>query len=236
MKKTLSVILPTFNEKENIVPLIELIRRVANPFEVIVVDDNSSDGTKELLHKKYPHQPDIKIIINNPRLGLTPSLQKGIDCASGEYIAWMDADFSHPPQLLLTMLTEINKYDIIVGSWLSFGGHDFRKEKTHKVFSYLLNFLCRIIFGNKIHTFTSGYILTKKNILNKIRLKGNYGEYCIDFLVRAVRLGKSVYEVPFDCYSRKNGQTKTAPNIRQFIKNGSGYLWTILRLCVSGGT
>jgi dolichol-phosphate mannosyltransferase len=228
--KYLSVILPTLNEAENIVPLTGAILKIPEVKEILVVDDNSADNTVKNLKRRYTGNKRVKVIINNPSLGLTASIQKGIDTASGKYVAWMDADFSHPPELLVPMLREIKQADMVIGSWLCRGGRDARTEVVQKYLSGLVNNLCQLIFGREIHTYTSGYVMARKQVFADFKLAGDYGEYCIDLLIRQARRGKTIREIPFICVSRKAGKTKTAPNISKLLKNGIRYLKTIIKV------
>ncbi len=232
---SLSVIIPTLNEKCNILPLIAQIQKIIHPKEIIVVDDSSPDKTGALVKRYCRQHKNVKLIINNPRLGLTKSLQKAINASSGAYIAWMDADFTHPPNLLPEMMMAIKHCDIVVGSWLIKGGREVREEKIHRFFSLTINKICSRIFFPSIQAYTSGYILTKKSVLAEQPLRGNYGEYCIDFLVRNQRRHKKIIEIPFTCISRVNGQSKTCPDMKTYIVNGLRYLRMVTALLMNNG-
>ncbi len=114
MSCNLSVILPTYNERENIGPLIVEIMRYVNPKEIIVIDDASPDGTARVAQSLKKRIPCIKVKNNSFRNGLTASIQQGIDLAQSKYVAWLDADFSHPPYLLRRMYHEIQRADILI--------------------------------------------------------------------------------------------------------------------------
>jgi dolichol-phosphate mannosyltransferase len=227
---TLTIILPTYNESENILPLIKKILDVVHPLEILVVDDYSPDNTQGIVNKFSQSHPPVKIISNNPKLGLTQSIQTGIDNAKGKYIAWMDADFSHPPSLLPKLLEAVGCCDIAIGSWLVPGGCDKRKEFIPKLFSNVINKMCQILFGTFVHAYTSGFIMTKKSVVSNFRLRGAYGEYCIDLLVRSHRKNRTICEIPFDCISRKKGKTKTAPDLWTFIAKGFLYVEIVVKL------
>lgn len=232
-KRRLSVILPTYNEADNIQKLITAINKICRPLEIIVVDDNSTDGTSQKVHRVIKTSHNIRLIVNNPRMNLAPSIQKGIDNSMADLVLWMDADFSHPPNLIPVMLREIEKVDIVLGSWLVKDGKDERKEIVVKTFSRLINCLCQICFGKNIHAYTSGFVLAKKSLFPNFKLSGDYGEYCIDFLVKQQRMGRKIAEIPFACVSRQRGKSKTTQNPISFVKKGVGYLLMIFKLYIT---
>ena len=104
-----SVVLPTFNEAGNIVPLIERVTAALEgvPHEILVMDDRSPDGTAALAREaavKYPH---TQVIERHPPAGLTLSILDGVERARGTFVTWMDCDFSHPPELLPELLAPL---------------------------------------------------------------------------------------------------------------------------------
>lgn len=228
--KPVSVILPTFNERGNIIPLIQSINKEFAPSEIIVIDDNSPDGTFDLLLRHKKSLFNVKAVKNIPPLGLTKSIQKGINLAGQKYIAWMDADFSHPPQVLNNLYREKNRADIVIASWLTKDGKDLRKEKLTILRSFLINKLCQVLFGKEVTAYTSGFAMARKSVFADFKFCGDYGEYFIDFIVRNKRRGKKILEVPFYCFPRKAGISKTSPNIFVFLKRSINYLLMIFSL------
>src|SRR5688500_5538138 len=93
----LSVILPTYNEADNIVPLIEEVRRAVGDAEIVVVDDDSPDGTWRRVEEA---RPEVRLLRRVGRRGLTSAIREGIQASRGERVAWMDCDFSTPPEVL----------------------------------------------------------------------------------------------------------------------------------------
>lgn len=227
--KPVSVILPTLNERENIVPLIKAINKEFSPQEIIIIDDNSSDGTKELVKKYQRENSHVKFASNTTPRGLTPSIAKGVDLAKSKYVAWMDADFSHPPKILNKLYEKMPTYDIAIASWFVPGAKDLR-ERLVKLRSLLINKLCQAIFGADMTAYTSGFVMVKKSVLKDFILRGDYGEYFIDFVVRNKRKGKKIVEVPFNCISRKFGISKTSPNLLKCLQRSFKYLAMILSL------
>ena len=233
MKEDVSVILPTYNEAGNIARLVVSIDKLFAPFEIIVIDDQSNDGTIDELKRIKKQIKCLKVHINKQRLGLTKSIKKGIATSSGKIVAWMDADFSQPPMTLNKMYQKIKKYDFIIGSWLCSGGKDARKEKLDIIRSFLINKICQIFLRDGITAYTSGFAMARKKIFNAYEMPGDYGEYFID-LVHFVR-GKKyrICEVPFTCVSRTVGLSKTNPNLFILAKRTFQYLGMTVRTSIN---
>lgn len=223
MRHKITVILPTYNEADNIKELILLISKAINPSEIIVVDDNSPDHTSRGLISILP-KGIIKVFVNKPRLGLTKSIEKGIKKSNNNIVAWMDADFSHPPQILTKMYERMKDNDIVIASWLCKNGKDLRKDVTDQIRSKIINKICQILFGASITAYTSGYVMINKKVFQNYNLKGDYGEYFIDLAVYALKRRLRVCEVPFTCVSRSLGVSKTNPNMVTYIIKGLKYL------------
>jgi len=237
---SVSVVLPTLNEAENITELIKSIYAyVPDVKEILVVDDNSPDGTTQLVEafsRQHPHR-SIRVEKRLSDPGLTKSLQCGIDKTSGDVVVWMDCDFSMPPALIPTLLRHVdNGYDIAMGSRFVRGG-SFKKNTADSAdspvavfLSRVMNYAIQFILDHSLKDYTSGFIAVRRPVLDKIRLKGNYGEYFIDFIFRTIREGFTVVEVPYKCLPRLRGVSKTGQNLAQFIRLGYRYVRTALGL------
>lgn len=240
-------ILPTFNEKDNIRPLIEgLIASVPSPYLVLVVDDNSPDGTWQIVEeiaKNYPLSPQdegfqsgVALIRRIDEKGLTTAIQRGINEAIATYdakiITWMDCDLSMPPEDVPNLVKAIREEnaDVAVGSrWIP-GGEDIAHGIMARLLSWIINNYAMLFLGNQVHDYTSGFIAARSEVLNKISLKGDYGEYCIDLLCRAFRLGFHLVEVPYVCVPRTAGESKTGINLLDYLDKGRDYVTTVWRL------
>lgn len=234
MKSPISIILPTLNEKGNIGGLIEKISEILHPNEIIVVDDNSVDGTINEIRLEQKKYRNLIVIINNPPLGLTKSLQKGIILSKSENVAWMDTDWSHPPETLLKMFQSLSHYDLIIASWLMKGGRDLRNDKSAVIRSVIINYICRLLFDHSVTAYTSGFAVAKKKIFNDFSFQDDYGEYFISLLVHCMKKGYKLKEIPFTCLSRKFSVSKTNSTFPQFLKKGIKYLSAIIRLKLTG--
>lgn len=235
----ISVILPTYNEQENITPLVETILSFQLPEieEIIIVDDDSPDKTWLVIKnwiKKNPSQP-VRLIRRKHDRGLLKSIQEGVDSARGSYVLWMDADFSEPPELIHQLIAEIRAGNHIACGTRFRKGGGMHTDLSRKLFSRALNFVASLLLTKTITDFTTGYVLADKKLFRYIRPRGNYGEYCIDFLYRAYRRGVSISEVPYIYLLRKKGISKTSPAFSSYLRHGLVYFWTIIRLRKNNG-
>lgn len=243
MKNHLSVILPTYNEAGNVQPLIESIAEaLEDAYEIIVVDDDSPDGTGDIVENmiKTGRYPFLKFERRDQNHGLTNSIWRGIELATGDVVAWMDSDFSMSPKYLPVLLSLINAdYDIAVGSRFVLGGswRGEKKEASDKPLSLMLsrfmNLFIQVCLDHRFRDYTSGFVAARKEIFNKIKLRGDYGEYFIDFIYRALKLNYHIVEVPYVWLPRKAGYSKTGAFLGDYCRRGWKYIATTLRLLVS---
>ena len=128
----LSVILPTYNERPNVTALVERICNVLHDVdhEVIFVDDRSPDGTAQAARQIASRYPQVRVIERHPPPGLTVSIVDGIREARGQYVSWLDADLSHPPELLPRLLALVREHraEIACASRYVAGGRDARRS------------------------------------------------------------------------------------------------------------
>lgn len=235
MKPALTLLLPTYNEAENIIPLLRsLLSLLPNQVSFLVVDDHSPDGTalrvKTFIGREKTKR--VKIIVRTTQPGLTNSLRDGIAATTTPLIGWMDCDFSHPPEVMHSLYDAwMNDCDILIATRFGAGGKQKSGESaTGAQLSSFLNRLCQLFFGRDVTDYTTGFLIAKTRVVESIPLRGSYGEYCIDFLVRAKRQGCTIREVPFISPPRRFGVSKTAPNIRILLSRSVGYAFTFLRL------
>ena len=242
MKNKLSVILPTYNEVENIQPLIETIAGVLEDIhEIIVVDDNSPDGTATVVENmiRTGKHPFLKLERRTKDRGLTKSISRGIELSTGDVVGWMDCDFSMPPKYLPVLLALINAdYDIAVGSRFLLGGKWKAEKDPEDTFSgvalsRLMNLFIQVLLDHRFRDYTSGFVVARKKVFDRIRLRGDYGEYFIDFIYRCLKSGYHVVEVPYVWRPRRAGYSKTGLNLKDYCTRGWKYIATTLRLLFS---
>jgi glycosyltransferase involved in cell wall biosynthesis len=230
-----SVVLPTYNERENIGLLIEgILAHVRPPVEVIVVDDNSPDGTWQLVQETASRDPRVALLRRTNERGLTTALVAGIGQARGALVAWMDCDLSMPPEVLPRLIQATREADLAVGSRYLPGGADVGHSLPGRSFSRTINLAASLFLGRGITDWTSGFLVVRRPVFDRVSLRGDYGEYCIDLLARARRLGFTVREIPYRCVPRQRGESKTATNVMGYFRRGFKYVVTIVRLWLEG--
>jgi dolichol-phosphate mannosyltransferase len=231
MSADVSVIIPTYNEKENIRSIVDTLSREIPLFkEITIVDDNSPDLTWQVAEELAREDQRIKLIRRIGRKGLAGAIWEGILNSQGEIILWLDADFLSLPFTLTKLLEQIGGCDIIVASRYVKGGSDNKKEKTRVLASRIFNKAARFILKTKTQDLTSGYIIARREVFNSLRIGGLYGEYSIKFLYQAEKKKMRIKELPYTCLSRAGGTSKTSGNIFVFLKYGLIYLFTVFKL------
>jgi dolichol-phosphate mannosyltransferase len=234
----LSIVIPTFNERHNVVPLLRRIGRAVHhiPHEILVVDDDSPDGTAQCAAAYAREHPTVGIVPRIGRRGLASAIQEGIDVSRGIAVAWLDADLSMPPETIPTLYAALDRADFVVASRYVGGGADERHDvPVHRLSSRLLNAWLRLLLGREVTDYTSGFVCAKRALLAQLRLQGQHGEYCIDLLHRAKKQGCTITEVPYRNGARHSGESKTATTLGQLLRRGRRYVMTGLRLVAQHG-
>ena len=224
------VIIPTYNEKENIGPLIEKLQEVFKKIKsysmsVLVVDDNSPDGTAKVVKSKMKKFKNIRLITGKKE-GLGAAYVRGfkyaMDKMSADVVFEMDADFQHNPNDIPLFLEKINEgYDYILGSRYVSGGSIPREWGIHRKFlSYFGSAFARFVLGTKnIRDYTTGYKASRvKNFVDKIDLSKVLSKnfaYKIHLLYEMQSLKAKTIEIPIVFANRKRDQSKSSA-IREF--------------------
>lgn len=234
-----AVILPTFDERENIVPLLERLARSLPPltYEILVVDDDSPDGTAAAAEAWAAAHPGVRVIRRTTERGLRSAIQAGIDAAGADAICWMDCDLSMPPEHVPALVGALADADVATGSRYVPGGTDARADvPLHRLASRVLNLGLRALLGGGVTDYTTGFVCARRRVFEAIRLEGEYGEYCVAFLYRARRRGFRVVELGYRNTPRAAGRSKTAVSAGGLLARGWPYLATALRLRLKGAS
>jgi dolichol-phosphate mannosyltransferase len=219
----ISIVLATYNERENIVDTIQSIfEHVKDPVEVIVVDDDSADQTWQLVESLG--DPRVVVIRRVDTRGLASAFNRGIIESRGEIVGWMDADMCMPPSMLPAMVDKLNEHDIVVGSRYAQGGKDDRAA-LRVISSRLINGLAGLVLGYGIKDYDSGFVVLRRTVFNKVSIiPTGYGAYFMEFLYTCRKKGLTVYEMPYVFRDRAKGISKSAPSIFKFFKTGMQYV------------
>ena len=207
-----SIIIPTYNEAKNIGKLIRDISKVMSgqpyKFELIVVDDNSPDGTAEEARKltKYP----VRVICRKKEKGLSSAVLRGFKEAKGDIVGVIDADFSHPPEKIPEVIEPVIKgYDISVGSRLVKGGEVEEWPVHRKLISFIARMAARPL--TSVKDIMSGFFFLRKNILKGSRLVPRGYKILLEILVKC-RYNRAK-EVPYVFRNREVGESKLGTKV-----------------------
>lgn len=225
-----SVILPTYNERGNIVPLIEAIQRELGAeeiaCEVVVVDDNSPDGTAQAVEESFGDDPSVRLCVRHDEHGLASAIAHGIRQASQDVVAVMDTDFNHDPKLLPRMVRFLRYYDIVIGSRFMMGGG--MDELWRYYASFLFNVFVRLIVRTQIQDNLCGFFAMRRDKLMTMdldRIFQGYGEYFMHLLYQAWREGYEMLEIPAYYKVRQYGESKS-----RFLHMAVTYASTAVRV------
>lgn len=220
-KRDASIVIPTYDEKENISRLIKSILKALSKtkfsFEIVIADDNSPDGTGEIADNFARKTKTVVVLHRYGKGNIFEAIKDGIKLSRGKVIVIMDADFSHPPEEIPELLKYISDYDIVSGSRFVEGGKIIATHQRSKYYTLLLNKVCRVVMGLKEKDLTGGFHAIKKEKFNELHFKypAIWGEFDLELLYEANKKGFKIKEVPFTYIFRKAGKSK-ATNLLKY--------------------
>ncbi len=228
MDKLISIIIPTYNEKDNVIPLVEKLHSVLSgyKYEVVLMDDNSRDGTIELaqsLSAKYP----VRIIVRKGVRGLATAVADGFKAAKGQYFVVMDADLQHPPDLIPKLVQALEDgADMAVASRYVKGGGMENWSTTRKIISKGAIVISHILLSSSraVKDTTSGYFALKREVVEGVELKPIGWKIMLETLYMG-NVRKAV-EVPFIFALRTKGTSKL--NFHQQIEYLK-HIWSLMK-------
>jgi dolichol-phosphate mannosyltransferase len=225
----LSIILPTYNERDHIVELLHSICRIVEPltpsFEIVVVDDDSPDGTAE--EAARVDECRVRVVRRRGERGLAGAVRCGIEHSAGHTLLIMDADFNHRPEDIPRLFTRLASADVVVGSRYVRGG-GMHGPRWRKWSSWLMNLLVRRGTGSRVRDNTSGFLCFERSVLRNLdcdMIFLGYGDYCIRLLHEFQVHGRRIAEVPVVYGTRKSGISKTS-----FLRHSGQYVRTVQQI------
>ena len=224
-----SVILPTYNEAGNIVPLVKAILENmptdAEP-EIFVVDDNSPDGTYRLVCEAFKYDERVVPVLRTTDRGFAKSIRAGIERSSGERLIVMDTDFTHNPAEIPRLLHVGKIYDLVSGSRFCPGGR--MQDINHYLASLAFNWVLRVLLRTQVQDNLGGYFTIHRNALEGLPFDvifQGYGEYYFRLLYFLQRRGRTIVEIPAAYLTRTAGRSKS-----RFFKMLFSYSWNTVTL------
>ena len=233
MSPKTSIILCTYNEANYIENAIsELVKYIPN-LELVIVDDNSSDGTTEII-KQLNVGNKFKTIFRKKNRGLASAFVRGLIETTGDNIGWIDTNMGELTPRFIEMTEELKlNNDLVILSRYIVGGGD-KRNLIRVLCSKYFNILCRIILTPTIKDYTSSIFLMKRQIINEVTFLGyGHGEFFIEFLYKVHKKGFKIKEIP---YVQKKDQdlanSKSSPNLVKFFYLGFIYVLRIFSAIV----
>lgn len=231
------IIIPTYNERENIESLLERIFAYVPSAEVLIVDDNSPDGTGAIADQAAARDPRVHVMHRAGKQGLGSAYVAGFRYAlerDYEAIFEMDADFSHNPESLPVFLRELENADLVLGSRYLNGVTVVNWPIKRLILSYSANTYSRIITGMRVKDLTGGYKCFRRRVLEAIdweRVRSDGYAFQIEITFKAWRKGFRIREIPIVFVDRKAGESKMS---RRIVYEAAWMVWRLRLLDLIG--
>jgi dolichol-phosphate mannosyltransferase len=218
-----TVVIPTYNEAENLPKLVSAIFNLpVQRIKILIIDDNSPDGTGEIARDLSSQYKGKLALVQRPgKLGLGTAYVNGFKhalAAGAEAIAQMDADFSHPPEVLVDLISAIKDHDVVMGSrYIEGGAVDQRWPTWRKGLSAFGNYYARTILRMKIRDATGGFRVWRSTALDQMpldRVQSNGYAFQVEMAYIAQKLRFKFLEVPFYFADRRWGISKMSIDIQ----------------------
>ncbi|MCA0445814.1 MAG: polyprenol monophosphomannose synthase [Bacteroidetes bacterium] len=213
------VVIPTYNEHENIDRLLSKIRSQLLPVDILFIDDNSQDGTANLIKSHIAKDSTIHIVERPGKMGLGTAYLAGFKWAlerDYDYVMEMDADLSHDPAEIPRFYEAAQEADVVLGSRYITGVNVINWPLKRLILSYGANVYAGIILGVKIKDLTGGFKMFRREVLEKValdRVKSNGYSFQIEMTFRALNLGFRAKEINIIFYDRTAGHSKMSKKI-----------------------
>jgi dolichol-phosphate mannosyltransferase len=230
MESQILIIIPTYNERENIDLLIPEIKKTVNSADILVVDDSSPDGTGTYIEELSKTLPGVFLLSRPKKEGLGKAYISGFQWAlkrSYHYIFEMDADFSHDPKYLPDFLEAIKEKDLVIGSRYISGVNVINWPMSRLLLSYCANRMIRFLFGIPVVDSTGGFKCFRREVLESIdfsKISSLGYAFQIEINYYAWKKKFKIYETPIVFTDRKRGVSKMSSKI---IREAILLLWKL---------
>ncbi len=222
----LSVVVPVYNEKATLMEILARIREVEINKEIILVDDCSQDGTRQLLMslERTPENSDLKFCFHEKNQGKGAALRTGFEKATGDFVIVQDADLEYDPNDYLALLTPIleNRADVVYGS--RFAGQSQNMVSLHRVGNQFLTWLTNFLYHTSISDMETCYKLMPVALVKAIRIESNRFDFEPEITAKILRRKLRVVEVPIRYSGRSFSEGKKIT-----WRDGFSAVWTLLK-------
>ncbi|CAA9348588.1 MAG: Undecaprenyl-phosphate mannosyltransferase [uncultured Nocardioidaceae bacterium] len=218
-RESVLVVMPTYNEAENLRPLLQRLLTTVPEMHVLVVDDDSPDGTGRIADDLAAHDPRVSVLHRTHKCGLGAAYLSGFACGlerGYDVLVEMDADGSHQPEQLPQLLAALPDADLVLGARWVPGGSVVNWPRRRELLSRGGNAYTRLVLGLRLHDATGGYRAFRASTLRRLNLADVSSQgYCfqVDLAWRVVRAGCRVVEVPITFVERERGESKMSGSI-----------------------
>lgn len=214
----MSVIIPVFNEINTLQEIIKRVHAVSLEKEIIIVDDFSTDGTRELL----PNIKDVKVILQKSNQGKGAAIREGIRQANGDYLIIQDADLEYDPNDYIKLLQYAKNNQVVYGS--RFLENNYFPSITHYFGNKFLTWLCVILYRAPLTDMETCYKLIPTNIIKQIPLRANRFDFEPEITAKILKRGHKIIEVPIFYKGRQAGEGKKIS-----WKDGFSAVWALVK-------
>ncbi|HOE63212.1 MAG TPA: glycosyltransferase family 2 protein [Candidatus Sumerlaeota bacterium] len=219
----LSVIMPVYNEKKTIRAIVDRVMAVPIEKELIIVDDGSKDGTREIL-KEFAGRPDIKIILHKKNQGKGAAIATGLKNFSGDYVVIQDADLEYHPEEYSRLLEPLLRgdADVVYGSRFKGAGRAFLF--WHKMGNIFLNFVTNILYNSTLTDMETCYKMFRRDVVKGMKIESRKFNVEPEVTAKILKRGYRVYEVPITYSGRDFSEGKKIT-----WRDGFSALWTLIK-------
>jgi len=220
----LSVIIPVYNEVENIEEILKRVKATKRAAEIIVVDDGSQDGTRDLL-KKLDGRGRVRVILREKNQGKGAAVRTGLDAAAGDILLIQDADLEYDPRDYPTLLQPLEEglADVVYGSRF-LGGPRRATMFWHMIANKMLTFMTNILYDTILSDMETGYKVFRREVVDGMKLRSKRFDFEPEFTAKALKRKYHIYEVPISFNPRDYSQGKKIK-----LKDAFEAVWTLLK-------
>ncbi|OGO79598.1 MAG: glycosyl transferase [Chloroflexi bacterium RIFOXYD12_FULL_57_15] len=220
----LSVIIPVYNEVENIEEILKRVKATKRAAEIIVVDDGSQDGTRDLL-KKLDGRGRVRVILREKNQGKGAAVRTGLDAAAGDILLIQDADLEYDPRDYPALLQPLEEglADVVYGSRF-LGGPRRATMFWHMIANKMLTFMTNILYDTILSDMETGYKVFRREVVDGMKLRSKRFDFEPEFTAKALKRKYHIYEVPISFNPRDYSQGKKIG-----LKDAFEAVWTLLK-------